>query len=141
MSLDQNLMFDENAEQLSTGASTNYLDLANVRNIGAGTPLYVESLVRTAMTDGASDSTQTLTLETDDNTSFSSPTTIQTIGTFAATSAVGTKLSVGLVISDSVQRYIRVKYTVANGNLTTGKFSTYITTMPSVDTAYADGIA
>lgn len=139
--LDKNLFFDDNAEQLTTGASTNYLDLEIGRNIGAGTPLYIESLVRTAMTDAGSDSTMTLTLETDDNTSFSSPTTLQTIGTFSATSAVGTKLSVGLVISDSVQRYIRVKYTVANGDLTTGKFSTYITTLSDVNTAYADGIA
>jgi hypothetical protein len=139
--LDKNLFFDDNAEQLTTGASTNYLDLEIGRNIGAGTPLYIESLVRTAMTDASSDSTMTLTLETDDNTSFSSPTELQTIGTFSATSAVGTKLSVGLVISDSVQRYIRVKYTVANGDLTTGKFSTYITTVSDVNTAYADGIA
>ena len=139
--LDKNLFFDDNAEQLTTGASTNYLDLEIGRNIGAGTPLYIESLVRTAMTDASSDSTMTLTLETDDNTSFSSPTELQTIGTFSATSAVGTKLSVGLVISDSVQRYIRVKYTVANGDLTTGKFSTYITTLSDVNTVYADGIA
>jgi|DEB0MinimDraft_10_1074344.scaffolds.fasta_scaffold03126_3 hypothetical protein len=141
MALDKNLIFDENAEQLTTGASTNYLDLAIGRNIGAGTPLYIESLVRTAMTDAGSDSTMTLTLETDDNTSFSSPTELQTIGTFSATSAAGTKLSVGLVISDSVQRYIRVKYTVANGDLTTGKFSTYITPMPLVSVAYADNLA
>jgi len=139
--LDKNLFFDDNAEQLTTGASTNYLDLEIGRNIGAGTPLYIESLVRTAMTDASSDSTMTLTLETDDNTSFSSPTELQTIGTFSATSAAGTKLSVGLVISDSVQRYIRVKYTVANGDLTTGKFSTYITTLSDVNTVYADGIA
>lgn len=139
--LDQNLFFDENAEQLTTSGSTNVVDLNDVRNIAAGQPLYVESLVRTAMTDASSDSTMTLTVETDDNAAFSSPTSLQTIGTFAATSASGTKLSVALAITDSYQRYIRVKYTVANGNLTTGKFSTYLTLMPSVNTIYADGIA
>jgi len=139
--LDKNLFFDENAEQLTTAGSTNVVDLNDIRNIAAGQPVYVESLVRTAMTDASSDSTMTLTVETDDNAAFSSPTSLQTIGTFAATSAAGTKLSVALAITDSYQRYIRVKYTVANGNLTTGKFSTYLTLMPSVNTIYADGIA
>ena len=139
--LDKNLFFDENAEQLTTAGSTNVVDLNDVRNIAAGQPVYVESLVRTAMTDAGSDSTMTLTVETDDNAAFNSPTSLQTIGTFTATSAAGTKLSVALAITDSYQRYIRVKYTVANGNLTTGKFSTYLTLMPSVNTAYADGIA
>ena len=139
--LDKNLFFDENAEQLTTAGSTNVVDLNDVRNIAAGQPVYVESLVRTAMTDASSDSTMTLTVETDDNAAFSSPTSLQTIGTFSATSSAGTKLSVALAITDSYQRYIRVKYTVANGNLTTGKFSTYLTLMPSVNTIYADGIA
>ena len=138
---DQNLTFDSNAQQLTTAASTNIVDLNTVRNIGAGTPVYVESLVRTAMADSGSDSTMTLTVETDDNTSFSSATTVQTIGTFAATSAAGTKLSVALQVSDLYERYIRVKYTVANGNLTAGKFSTYLTATPESNTQYADGIA
>lgn len=139
--LDQNLFFDENAEQLTTSGSTNVVDLKDVRNVAAGQPIYLESLVRTALTDSGSDSTMTLTVETDDNASFSSATELQTIGTFAAVSAAGTKLSVALAITDSYERYIRVKYTVAGGDLTTGKFSTYLTLMPSVNTAYADGIA
>lgn len=134
--LDIELMFDTDSDHLTTEASLYVVDLNSVRNIGAGQPLYIESVLKQAMTDAGSDSTMTLTVETDDNDAFSSPTTVQTIGTFPATSAAGTKLSVGLAITDAYERYLRVQYTVANGDLTTGKFSTYITLMPSVDRIY-----
>lgn len=134
--LDIELMFDVDGEHLTTEASDKYVDLNSVRDIGAGQTLYIESVAKQAMTDVGSDSTMTLTVETDDNDAFSSPTTVQTIGTFPATSAAGTKLSVGMAVTDDYERYLRIKYTVANGDLTTGKFSTYITLMPSVDRIY-----
>lgn len=134
--LDIELMFDTNAEHLTTEASDNYINLNAVRNIGAGQTLYIESVLKTAMTDTGSDSTMTLTVETDSAASFSSPTTVQTIGTFPAASAAGAKLSVGMAITDAYEQFLRVKYTVANGNLTTGVFSTYITLVPSVDRVY-----
>lgn len=134
--LDIELIFDENAEHLTTEESIYFLDLNSVRNIGAGQTLYIESLVKEAMTDAGSDSTMTLTIETDSTDQFSSPTTVQTIGTFSAASAAGTKLSVGMAVTDLYERYLRIKYTVAGGDLTTGKFSSYITLMPSVDRIY-----
>tara|TARA_B100000959_G_C14907607_1_gene593697 strand:+ start:719 stop:1144 length:426 start_codon:yes stop_codon:yes gene_type:complete len=138
--LDNELTFDEATAHLTTEASTNLIDLNSVGNIGAGTPVYVTARVTAAMTDTGSDSTQTLTVETDDNTSFSSPTTIQTLGTFAATAAVGTKLSMALALSDSYKRYIRIKYTVAGGNLTTGSFSVYLSLVPDADYKYPDAL-
>jgi len=125
--LDKQLTFDEKAQKLTTAASTDSIDLAVAEvTLGAGIKAVVESIVTTAMTDSGNDSTMTVTLEEDDNSSFSSPTTVATIGVFAATSAAGTKKSIVIAPDTVSQRYLRAKYTVANGDLTTGNFTTYI---------------
>lgn len=142
MILDAQTLFDEQAQHLTTGASTNLLDLgpgAN-RNLGVGNRLYVVAVVTTAMTDSGSDSTMTLTLETDSAAAFSSATTAQTIGTFSAASAAGTRLVVALNPDAIVERYLRVKYTVANGDLTTGKFSVFIVNDIDAVTYYPDAV-
>ena len=92
------------------------------------------------MTDTGSDSTMTLVLETDDNAAFASATTAQTLGTFSASSAVGSTIVVPLQLNSINERYIRVGFTVANGNLTTGSFTTFITNQAnSKITSYATG--
>lgn len=92
------------------------------------------------MTDASSDSTVAVTLETDDNSGFSSATTGMTIGTFAATSAAGTGFYVKLQPGTVDERYSRVYYTVANGNLTTGSFDAFLTNNIDQYTAYADNV-
>jgi len=127
MILDAQLLFDEAAQHLTTEASTNIVDLSIARDIGSGEDLYFVILVSTAFTDGGSDSTQSITLETDNDSAFGSPTTAaQTVGTFAALSAVGTRLVVKLQPEKINERYMRVKYTVANGDLTTGNFTAFL---------------
>lgn len=92
MYVDAELQFSDAQAVTASAASTNIVDLGSPRNIGVGCELYLVCAVTTAMTDAGSDSTITVILETDDNDSFSSATTAQTIGTFAATSAAGTRL-------------------------------------------------
>lgn len=140
MILDAALLFDSNAEHLTTGASTDYVDLGSNRNLGVGEELYFFAVVTVAFTDASSNSTMALTLETDDNSSFSSATTAQTIGTFAALAAIGTRLVARLQPDVIVERYLRVKYTVANGDLSTGKFTAGLTHNIQAFTAYADNI-
>jgi hypothetical protein len=139
MLTDAQLMLDEESAHLTTEATTNYIDLSAARDIGAGRNLYVFAAVTTAMTDGASNSTMTLTLESDDNTSFSSATTIQTIGVFSALSAVGTTLVARLQPITTPERYLRGKWTVANGDLSTGNFTVTITDDVDKWRAYANG--
>jgi hypothetical protein len=81
------------------------------------------------MTDSGSDSTIAVSLETDDNSSFSSATTVATLVTFAALGAIGTNYMGRLPIATTVpyERYVRLKYTTANGNLTTGSFTAGLT--------------
>ncbi len=140
MILDAALLFDNNVAHLTTEAGTDYIDFGAIRNMGVGEPLYFFIVVTTAFTDSGSDSTMTITLETDDNTSFSSATTAQTIGTFSALSAIGTRLVARLQPDKINERYLRVKYTVANGDLSTGKFTAGLVKDIQAFTAYADAI-
>lgn len=140
MILDAHLLFDDAAAHLTTEASTNLIDLSAIRDIGTGEDLYFVILVDTAFTDASSNSTMAITLESDDNASFSSAATAQTIGTFAALSAAGTTLFAKLAPGAINERYLRVKYTVANGDLTTGAFTAFLTKDVQKYTSYADGL-
>ena len=140
MYVDALLMVDEQDEHLTSEASTDYIDLGTARNLGVGEDLYVVALVTTAFTDGSSNSTMALKLESDNDAAFGSVDASQSIGTFAALSAVGTRLVAKLQPDMVNSRYLRAYYTVANGDLTTGKFTVFITKDIDAFTAYADAI-
>lgn len=117
----------------ASAGSTNVIDTYSAyTNIGKGEPsLYLNVTCDVAMTDAGSDSTVTVTVETDDNAAFSSATTaVQSLAVFAALSAAGTVRSVKLQPFTTLERYVRVYYTVANGNLTTGSFSAWLSPTP-----------
>jgi len=136
----QNLFSDEQAVTSAAG-STNTLDLGILRDIGTGETLYVVVIVDVAMTDDSSNSTLAVALEGDSTTSFT-PDGTQTLFTFPATSAIGTKKIAKLdPSSDPLQyRYIRLKYTPANGDLSTGTFTAFVTKDIDQYLYYADNI-
>lgn len=141
MILDALLKFSDAQAVTAAAASDNVIDLGAVRDIGTGEDLYIVVNCEVAMTDSGSDSTLVVAVEGDSTTSFT-PDGTQDLFTFAALSAIGTvkiaKLSPG---SAPLQyRYIRLKYTPANGNLTTGTFSAYLTHDIQNFVAYADAI-
>ena len=140
MILDKELVFSDSQAVTAAAASTNVLDLSAVRNVGVGENLYLVVACTVAMTDGSSDSTLAVTIETDDNESFTTAVARQTVGTFAALSAIGTRYIVRLQPEVLNERYMRVYYTPASGNLTTGSFDAFICHGIQAATAYADGI-
>lgn len=140
MYVDAQLLFDEQSEHLTAGASTNVIDFNEARNMGVGQELYLVVVVTEAMTDAGSDSTMAVTVETDDNEGFSSATVAQTIGTFPATSAVGTRLVARLQPDKIDEQYARLAYAPANGDLSTGKFTAFITNTIDAYKSYADNI-
>jgi hypothetical protein len=92
------------------------------------------------MNDSGSDATVAITLETDDNSSFSSAATVATLVTVPAVQVAGTRYIVRLPIATTVpyERYLQLRYTVANGPLTAGAFSAGIvkdadSMMPTAD--------
>lgn len=141
MLIDRQLRFSSEQAITATAASTDLIDLGTAnRDMGVGTPhLWLVSVVTTALTDAASNSTITVSLETDTAAAFGSATTAQTCGTFAALAAVGTTIIVPVQPFATDERFVRVMYTTANGDLTTGSFTTFLTTDPHNWVARPDG--
>lgn len=141
MLMDKLLEFSSAQAVTAAAASTNIVDLSAVRDIGTGKSLYVVCVCTVAMTDGSSDSTLAVSLE-GDSTSTITPDATDTLFTFDAVSAAGTvkiaKLDPG---SAPLQlRYIQLRYTPANGNLTTGSFTAFLTDNVQKYKAYADAV-
>lgn len=141
MFMDAQNLFSDAQAITATAASTNYIDLQAVRNIGVGQPLYVVCVVDVAFTDASSDSTLTVALEGDSTTTFS-PDATRDLFTFAALSAAGTVKIAPLQPGGGPEgyRYIQLKYTPANGNLSTGSITAFLAVDVQQYTAYADAI-
>jgi len=140
MIMDSQLLFSDAQAVTAAAASTNYVDLGKARDIGNGKDLYVVTVVDVALTDSSSDSTVTVTLQTDDEATFSGAATGCTCYTVAATAAIGTTYIHRLGPGDANAQYIQIYYTPNNGNLSTGSFTTFITTEPYKYASYPDGV-
>jgi len=134
------LLRPANAQAVTaSAATTDYIDLQIARNMGVGEDLYVVVICDVAMTDSGSDSTVAFKLESDNDSAFGSIDASQEVGTFAALSAIGTRLVAKLQPDKINSRYLRGYFTLANGNLTTGSFSVYIVKDIDAYTSYANG--
>lgn len=139
MYVDAQLLFSDAQAVTATAASTNYIDFGAVRNMGVGEDLYVVVSCDVAMTDGSSDSTLAVAIEGDSTSTFT-PDYTRTLFTFSALSAAGTVKIAKLSPDDVNLQYLQLKYTPANGNLTTGSFTAFITNNVQAYTSYADNI-
>lgn len=139
MILDNTLVFSDAQAVTATAASTNLVDFGAVRNMGVGENLYVVVLLDVAMTDSGSDSTITVALEGDSTTTVT-PDYTRNLFTFSAVSAAGTMKIARLSPADVALQYLQLKYTTANGDLTTGSFTAFITHDIQAYNSYADGI-
>jgi len=133
MIMDASLLFSDGQAVTATAASTNVIDLgatgtifgassAVVRDIGAGSrvPLVI------TVTESFNNLTSIIvTIETDDNSSFSSATTVWTSPTYTlAQLATGAKYLLPDMFPVGVnERYVRLKYTLAGTTPTTGKIT------------------
>lgn len=139
MYVDKENLYSDAQAVTSDVASTNLIDHKAVRDLGTGQDVYVVVLIDVTMDDSGDDSTCTVTIETDDSDAFGSATTAQTIGTFAAVSAAGSVLVAKLQPGAINERYSRLKYTMANGDLSAGTFTAFLTTDIHKWVAYAKG--
>jgi len=123
--LDAYLVMSDAQEVLTTAASTSFIDtLAAGDAISPGARLKI--LVNIAFTTGDS-ADLTVALQTDDNSDFSSATTLTTTSALAVTSidAIGDSIT-DIVIPPVCERYVRVYYTVDTGSFTAGKLDARI---------------
>lgn len=139
MYVDSQLLFSDAQAVTAAAGSTNTIDFGAVRDMGVGEPLYVVVLCDAAMTDSGSDSTLVVALEGDSTTSFT-PDYTRNLFTFSALSAAGTVKIAALGPDDLNLQYARLKYTPANGDLTSGSFTAFIAKDIQKYTAYADNV-
>lgn len=120
MFIDKNLVLsDAQVITNASAATTDYVD-----TLAAGDAIYpgavMEFLVDTTATT-ADSGTVTFSIQTDDNSSFSSATTLAATGAIAAATLTAGYKPLVVVVPQGCERYIRGYYTLAN-NLTAGKF-------------------
>jgi hypothetical protein len=130
MIFDQQNLFSDGQAITATAASTNYIDLgatgtvpgadsAVVRDIGKGTPIPLRIQITEAFNNLTS---LTVALQVDDNTSFSSPTTVESEVVALADLTLGAVVNAIKYIPPGVdERYVRLNYTVTGTAPTAGK--------------------
>ncbi len=117
MILDSQALYSDDQVITTTADSTNILDLA--KNSGPGKPVRILIQVSATFVGGTN---ITIDLETDDNTGFSSLSTIGSTPTIVTASLVaGYKFSINFV-PDLMERYSRLEYTVV-GSFTPGSIT------------------
>jgi len=140
MILDNGVLFSEDQTVTVTAGSTNSTDFHEERRLGTGQPLYVVVQLSETMASGGGTETVTVTVESDSVSNFASPAIVTTLNVFEAGSVSGTRRMGVLPPSVATERYLRVKYTVANGPLTAGKFTAFITTSVDAYNSYPDAV-
>lgn len=133
-----NLVSSAQAVTASAG-STDVIDLSQARAIGDGEELEFFVNVDTAAT-AAGAATVTFQVQTDDNSAFSSPTTvIQTDAIPKATLVAGYQIKISLPVGATPERYLRLYYSVATGPLTAGAFTAGLVLDAQNSRAYPSG--
>jgi len=114
------------AQALTATAGSDTIDTSGVGDWGIGCDgLYIVVNVDTAFTSAGS-TTMTIALQTDDNTAFSSATTLYTSASIAkATMVAGARL-LHIPLPIGCERYIRLYYTVSVADFTAGKINAYL---------------
>ena len=139
MKIDALWLFSDAQAVTATAASTDYKNLEAAIDIGTGNDLYLVTVVDVAMTDAGSNSTITVSIETDDNSAFSSATTAETAYIIPALAAVGDTFTAKISSFTTAEQYMRLKYTTTGGDLTTGSFTSFVTDNIQKYKAYAKG--
>ncbi len=146
MLLNSQEVFSDAQAVTSTAISTNVIDLNPVagpntlQDVGAGEDVYLIVVTETAATDTGSDATLTVTLESDSTADLATSATVHfSTGAlaFAAFSPAQTVLAAIKLPIGAYERYLGVRYTVASGPLTAGKFDAFLTKDAQQYRAYA----
>lgn len=131
-----------NAQAITAAAaSTDYMDLGEDRNLGAGEEIYLGCVVTTAFTDSGSNSTLSVYLYGDSTTTFT-PDGSQLMFIIPALAAVGDKFFARINPGFAGRyRYLTAHYIPNNGDLTTGAVTTFLVKNPDTFLAFPDAIS
>ncbi|MEG3641091.1 Bbp16 family capsid cement protein [Magnetococcus sp. PR-3] len=119
-----NSLFSEDQAVTTSGASDNHLNHTHLGDLGHGTPVPLSVQVTEDFTGCTSVQVE---VQADDNSSFSSPTTLASSGAVAVAELLaGYRFPLNVMPSGSGQQYLRLYYTVV-GTATAGKLTAGIT--------------
>lgn len=138
MYIDRQNLFGHGQAVADTSPSTDYIDLGSARDIGNGTPLELLVLCTETVT-AAGAATVSVALQTDDNASFSSPTILAMSDALPKTSLVAGTEVLRVAVPYGAERYLRLRFTVGDGPLTAGRFTSGLVPTRQANTAYASG--
>lgn len=114
-----------NTALTATRVSTNVVDAKGFGDVGIGGCLYIYVQVNTALTSAGA-STLTVALQTDDNASFSSATTVYTTAAIPKASLIAGYQVVNVAVPTGCERYLRLNYTVGTADFTAGSITAEI---------------
>jgi hypothetical protein len=135
MYVDKFLEFSRNQALTAKAASTNVIDLGVDHDIGRGEPMAVTIHVGVSASANDGNETYTFTLQTDDNSSFSSATNLTSITVAAADLVAGYKFFIG--VPKANERYLRMNYTLG-GTTPTITLTSYLEPQNFIDTGSGD---
>lgn len=138
MILDRENAFSQSQALTGTSlvASTDVIDLSQVRQVGQGNNL-PELVINFEAAPGGTSPTITVALQTDDNVGFSSPTTLITYLSAVAMPAASSQFIFNLP-QQGLERFIRLAYT-QGGTSPTTTLSAHLVLDPQLDVKYPGG--
>ena len=117
MFLDKENQFSSAQAITASAASTNLIDLGDAKDHAVGQQLPLNAMV---VTNFASNTSLTVALQTDDNTGFSSATTVSQTGAVPVASLVAGYTFTLAIPFEGLERYIRLYYTIGGSNASAG---------------------
>lgn len=138
MYIDRQNLFGQDQAVTASAASTDYIDLGVLRDIGNGERPEILVLCTQDVT-AAGAATVTVALQTDDNSSFSSPVNLVLSDAIPKASLVAGAEVLRVAVPYGTERYLRLFFTVAIGPLTAGKFTSGLIAQRQANVAYASG--
>ena len=138
MYIDRQNLFGQDQAVTASAASTDYIDLGVLRDIGNGERPEILVLCTQDVT-AAGAATVTVALQTDDNSSFASPVNLVLSDAIPKASLVAGTQVLRVAVPYGTERYLRLFFTVATGPLTAGKFTSGLVAQRQANVAYASG--
>jgi hypothetical protein len=138
MYIDRQNLFGQDQAVTASAATTDYIDLGAARDIGNGERPEILVLCTQDVT-AAGAATVTVALQSDDNSSFSTPINLVLSDAIPKASLVAGAQVLRVAVPYGTERYLRLFYTVGTGPLTAGKFTSGLVPLRQANVAYATG--
>lgn len=124
MFIDASGVFSDSQAVTVTAVSTGFVDTLAAGDAYVGA--WLVARVDVTFT-AAGSATLSIDLQTDNNSSFSSPITLVTLGSTVAVATLTAHYLLKVRIPPGAERYLRVNYTVASGPMTAGNIDAFVT--------------